>query len=62
MIRQMKIDGGTLEDCVAELRILADFVRSQADKVESEWPSLLVSSRIQTMAALPENVSDLPQS
>jgi len=41
MVRQMKIDGGTLEDCIAELRLLAEFVRSQADGLSDEWPSLL---------------------
>jgi hypothetical protein len=30
MIRQMKIEGGTLEDCSRELHLLADFVRAQA--------------------------------
>ena len=41
MIRQMKIDGGTLDDCIAELNILADFVRSQADALRDAWPDLL---------------------
>jgi hypothetical protein len=41
MVRQMKIDGGTLEDCVAELHLLADFVRSQADGLKALWPNLL---------------------
>ena len=30
MIRQMKIEGGTLEDCTRKLHLLADFVRAQA--------------------------------
>lgn len=41
MIRQMKIEGGTVEDCVAELNILADFVRSKADSLPDDWPNLL---------------------
>ena len=41
MIRMMKIEGGTLDDCIAELRILADFVRSQADSLTDAWPDLL---------------------
>ena len=41
MVRQMKIAGGTLEDCIAELRLLAEFVRSQADGLSGKWPSLL---------------------
>ena len=41
MIRQIKIDGGELEDCVAELRLLAEFVRSQADSLKDRWPNLL---------------------
>jgi hypothetical protein len=41
MIRQMKIEGGTLEDCIAELRILADFLHSQADALTDAWPTLL---------------------
>jgi len=41
MVRQMKIDGGTLEECIAELRLLAEFVRSQADGLTDAWPSLL---------------------
>lgn len=41
MIRQMKIEGGTLDDCIAELHILADFVRSQAATIKDAWPTLL---------------------
>jgi hypothetical protein len=41
MIRLMKIEGGILEDCIAELNILADFVRSQADTLTDAWPNLL---------------------
>ena len=41
MIRQMKIEGGTLEDCIAELNILADFLHSQADGLTDAWPTLL---------------------
>lgn len=40
-IRQMKIRGGTLDDCIAELNILADFIRSQADALTDAWPTLL---------------------
>jgi hypothetical protein len=41
MIRQMKIEGGTLDDCIAELNILADFIHSQADALTDAWPTLL---------------------
>ena len=41
MVRQMKVEGGTMEDCIAELRLLAEFVRSQADALTDAWPSLL---------------------
>jgi len=41
MIRQMKIEGGTLDDCIAELNILADFIHSQADELTDAWPTLL---------------------
>jgi hypothetical protein len=41
MIRQMRIQGGTLDDCIAELRILANFVQSQADALTDAWPDLL---------------------
>ncbi len=41
MIRQIKIEGGTLDDCIAELNILADFIRSQADALTDVWPTLL---------------------
>jgi hypothetical protein len=41
MVRQMKIEGGTLEDCIAELRLLADFVHSQADGLRDAWPTSL---------------------
>jgi hypothetical protein len=41
MIRQMKIEGGTLDDCIAELNILADFVHSQANGLTDAWPDLL---------------------
>jgi hypothetical protein len=41
MIRQMKIEGGTLDDCVAELHLVADFVRSQAQGLKDLWPNLL---------------------
>ena len=41
MIRQMKIEGGTLDDCIAELNLLADFVRCQADGLKVVWPTLL---------------------
>jgi hypothetical protein len=41
MIRQMKIEGGTVDDCIAELNILADFIHSQADALKDAWPTLL---------------------
>jgi hypothetical protein len=41
MICRMKIEGGTLEDCTRELRLLADFVRAQADGLAAAWPELL---------------------
>jgi hypothetical protein len=41
MIRQMKIEGGTLDDCIAELNILANFIHSQADTLRDAWPTLL---------------------
>jgi hypothetical protein len=41
MIRQMKIEGGTLDDCVTELRLLANFVRLQAEGLKDLWPNLL---------------------
>jgi hypothetical protein len=41
MIRQMKIEGGTLDDCIAELNILADFIHSQANGLTDAWPDLL---------------------
>jgi hypothetical protein len=41
MVRQMKIEGGTLDDCVAELHLVADFVRSQAQGLKDLWPNLL---------------------
>jgi hypothetical protein len=41
MVRQMKIECGTLDDCITELPLLAEFVRSQADGLSDAWPSLL---------------------
>ncbi len=41
MIRQMKIDGGNLDDCIAELNILAEFIHSQANGLTDAWPDLL---------------------
>ncbi len=41
MILEMKVQGGSLEDCSAELHLLADFVRSKADGLKSAWPNLL---------------------
>jgi hypothetical protein len=41
MIRLMKIEGGSLDDCEAELRLLADFVRFQADNLRDAWRDLL---------------------
>lgn len=40
-IRQMKLDGATLEDCEAELQVLSDFVRALADGLRAAWPDLL---------------------
>ncbi len=37
MICLMKIEGGTLDDCAAELQLLADFVRSQAEGIREAW-------------------------
>lgn len=45
MIRLMKIEGGTLDDCTAELQLLADFVRSHAEGLREAWPDLLRDSR-----------------
>jgi hypothetical protein len=41
MIRRLKIEGGTLEDCTRELHLLADFARAQADGLREAWPTLL---------------------
>ncbi len=41
MTCRMKIEGGTLEDCTRELRLLADFVRAQAEGLAAAWPELL---------------------
>lgn len=41
MIRQMKVEGGSLDECSRELRLLADFIRSKAEGLEDEWPDLL---------------------
>jgi hypothetical protein len=41
MIRRLKIEGGTLDDCTRELHLLADFVRAQADGLREAWPTLL---------------------
>lgn len=41
MIRQMKIEGGSLDECSRELRLLADFVRSKAEELQGQWPDLL---------------------
>jgi hypothetical protein len=43
-IRQMKIEGGTLDDCVDELNLLADFFRSKANGLKDEWPTLLMGT------------------
>src|ERR1035437_6594178 len=40
-VGQMKYDGATLEDCEAELQVLADFVRVQVDGLRAAWPELL---------------------
>jgi hypothetical protein len=41
MIRSMKIEGSTLEDCTRGLHLLADFVRAHADGLAEAWPTLL---------------------
>ena len=41
MIRLMKIEGGSLQDCTRELHLLADFVRAQAEGLGTAWPELL---------------------
>ena len=41
IIRQMKIGGGTLDDCVDELNLLSEFVESQANTLKDRWPNLL---------------------
>ena len=41
MIRRMKIEGGTLEDCTRELHLLAESVRAQADGLAEAWATLL---------------------
>ncbi len=40
-VRLMKIEGGTLDDCIAELHLLADFVRAKATGLADAWPELL---------------------
>ena len=40
-IRQMKLDGATLEDCVAELHILADWLHKQAEGLPAAWETLI---------------------
>jgi hypothetical protein len=40
-VRQMRIEGATLEDCEAELQLLADFVRGKADGLRAAWPELM---------------------
>jgi hypothetical protein len=40
-IRQMLIEGGTVDDVEAELHILADYVRGQADTLRARWPDLM---------------------
>jgi hypothetical protein len=40
MIRLMKIEGRTPEDSIADMSILADLVRSQADSFRDAWPEL----------------------
>ena len=44
MVRRMKVDGGVLDDCVAELHLLADFVRSQAVGLKDLWPTLMLDT------------------
>ena len=36
MVRQMRDEGASIEDCEAELRVLADFVQAKADSLKSE--------------------------
>jgi hypothetical protein len=57
MIRQMKIQGGTLDDCIAELKILANFVQSQADALTDAWPNLLKDTVY--ARSIPVSVDDL---
>ena len=45
-IRQMKIEGGTLDDCVDELNLLADFVHSKANGLKVEWSTLLMDTAL----------------
>ncbi len=49
MIRQMKIEGGTLEDCTRQLHLLADFVRAQADGLAEAWQELLSDTYYETL-------------
>ena len=54
MIRQMKVEGGTLEDCIAELNILANFVRSQAEGVKRCLADSAEAHGMRTMGAKTE--------
>jgi hypothetical protein len=40
-VRQMRINGATLDDIEAELFILADSVRAQAEGLRAEWPDMM---------------------
>lgn len=59
MIRQIKIEGGTLNDCIAEVNLLADFVRSQANGLKDLWPTLLNDTRYEKWEQ-EQNEADVP--
>jgi hypothetical protein len=58
MIRQMKTEGGTLDDCLAELRLLAEFVHSQADTLKDGWPNLLQAASYEGSEQRPADTGD----
>jgi hypothetical protein len=49
-IMQMRLDGGTLEDCEAELHLLADSVRAQANSLRATWPDMMRDTVLPTAA------------
>jgi hypothetical protein len=49
-IMQMRLDGGMLEDCEAELHLLADFVRAQAHGLRATWPDMMRDTVLPTTA------------